>query len=256
MPCIEHFDLGEGWMGRRMFSAFRRVLAAALIFAAPLVSTGVASAAGPFEPNNTLAEAAGPLLLSGTYDAATEGSSDKDFYYFYVTSAPSARIELTIKNLGGLNAPPLNASIVDGLGTVIDGFAYLVQPGAEATSSIDLAPQKYFLEVEPTYSANSTATTYSLVAGGNGGAFGPFAQIEAKCASARTQATAAKRKLRRAQARLQRATARLRRSALGTAAAHRDASSNYQHAKAQTKKKRNALRATAKTQDPWCGISP
>jgi hypothetical protein len=53
-----------------MFSAFTRVIAGALIFAAPLVSTGAASAAGPFEPNNALAEAAGPLLTGGTYDAA------------------------------------------------------------------------------------------------------------------------------------------------------------------------------------------
>ena len=239
-----------------MVSAFTRVLAAALIFAAPLVSAGVASAAGPFEPNNTLTEAAGPLTLGGTYDAATEGSTDKDFFYFYVTSAPSARVALTIKNLGSVNAPPLNASIVDGLGTVIDGFGYLVQPGSEATSSIDLAPQKYFLEVEPTYSASSTTTSYSLAAGGNGGAFGPYAQIEAKCVSARTQATRAKGKLRRAQAKLQRAAARLRRSKLGTPATRQDASSNYRHAKAQTRKKRNALRATAKSRDPWCGISP
>jgi hypothetical protein len=239
-----------------MFSAFTRVIAGALIFAAPLVSTGAASAAGPFEPNNTLAEAAGPLLMGGTYDAAAEGSADKDFFYFYVTSGPSARVELTIKNLGSASAPPLNASIVDGLGTVIDGFAYLIRPGEEATSSIDLAPQKYFLEVEPAYSASSNSTTYRLAAGGSEGAFGPFAQIEAKCASARANATADKRKLRRAQARLQRATARLRRSALGTAAAHRDASSNYRHAKAQTTKKRNALKATAKKQDPWCGLAP
>ncbi len=239
-----------------MRGAFTRAIAGALIFAAPFVATGAASAAGPFEPNNTLAEAAGPLLLGGTYDAAMEGSTDKDFFYFYVTSSPSARVALTIKNLGSANAPPLNASIVDGLGTVIDGFGYLVQPGAEATSSIDLAPQKYFLEVEPTYSASSNATSYSLAAGGSGGAFGPFAQIEARCASARAKATVAKRKLTRAQARLQRATARLRRSALGTAAAHQDASSNYRHAKAQTRKKRNALKATAKTQAPWCGISP
>jgi len=239
-----------------MFSAFARVIAGALIFAATLLPTAVASAAGPFEPNNTLVEAAGPLLLGDTYDAATEGSTDKDFYYFYVTSGPSARVELTIKNLGSANAPPLNASIVDGLGTVIDGFGYLVQPGAEATSSIDLAPQKYFLEVEPTYSASSNTTAYSLLAGGSGGAFGPFAQIEAKCVSARTKATTAKKKLRRAQARLQRATARLRRSTLGTPAARQDASSNYRHAKAQTRKKRNTLRATLKTQDPWCGISP
>jgi hypothetical protein len=243
-------------MGRPVFGAFTRVIAAALIFAAPFISTGVASADGPLEPNNTLAEAAGPLLLGGTYDAATEGSSDKDFFYFYVTSSPSARVELSIKNLGSATAPPLNASIVDGLGTVIDGFGYLVQPGAEATSSIDLAPQKYFLEVEPTYSASSNTTSYSLTAGGNGGAFGPYAQIEAKCASAQAQATKAKGKLRRAQAKLQRATARLRRSKLGTPVARQDASSNYQHAKAQTRKKRNALRATAKARDPWCEISP
>jgi hypothetical protein len=239
-----------------MFSALTRAIAAALIFTAPLVSTGVASAAGPFEPNNTLAEAAGPLLTGGTYNAAIEGSADKDFFYFYVTSGPSARVELTLKNLGSANAPQLNASIVDGLGTVIDGFAYLIRPGAEATTSIDLAPQKYFLEVESTYSSSSDPTAYSLAAGGSDGAFGPFAQIEAKCASARAEATADKRKLRRAQARLQRATARLRRSALGTAAAHRDASSNYRHAKAQTTKKRNALKATAKKQDPWCGLAP
>lgn len=239
-----------------MRTVFTRAIAVALIFAAPLVSTGVASAAGPFEPNNALTEAAGPLLLGGTYDAATETSTDRDFFYFYVTSAPSARVELTIKNLGSPTAPPLNASIVDGLGTVIAGFGYLVPPGAEATSSIDLPPHKYFLEVEPGYSTSSATTTYSLAAGGSGGAFGPFAQIEAKCASARAQATAAKKKLRRAQAKLQRAAARLRRSSFGTPTEHRGASSNYRQVKAQAKKKRNALKATAQTQEPWCGISP
>jgi hypothetical protein len=239
-----------------MPSAFSRVIAVALVFAAVLVSTGAASAAGPFEPNNALAEAAGPLLLGGTYDAATETSTDRDFFYFYVTSGPSARVALTIKNLGGPTAPPLNASIVDGLGTVIDGFGYLVQPGAEATSSIDLAPQKYFLEVEPTYSISSSTTPYSLAAAGSGGAFGPFAQIEAKCASAQTQTAAGKKKLRRAQAKLQRAAARLRRSAFQTPAERRDASSRYRQAKAQAKKKRNALKATARAQEPWCGISP
>lgn len=243
-------------MAGHMPSAFGRAAAVALIFAAPLVSTGIASAAGPFEPNNTLAEAAGPLLAGGTYDAVTEGSADKDFFYFHVTSAPSARVELTIKNLGSPGSPPLNASIVDGLGTVIDGFGYLVQPGAEATSSIDLAPQKYFLEIEPTYSSSSYTTPYSLVAGGSGGAFGPFAQIEAKCASARTQATTDRRKLRHAQARLQRAAARLRRSAFETPTKRREASSNYRYAKKQAKKKRYALKESGQAREPWCGISP
>lgn len=246
-------------MAGQMLSALSRAVATALIFAAPLASTGVASAAGPFEPDDTLPEAAGPLTLGGTYEAATESPSDKDFYYFYVT-APSARVGLTIKNLGSPGAPRLNASIVDGRGAIIDGFAYSLPVGEEATASIDLAPQKYFLEVEPTYvsssDTSSETTTYSLVAGGSEGAFGSFAQIEERCAAAKTQATTDKRKLQQAQSRLQRATARLRRSALGTAAEYQSASAHYRHAKGQTTNKRSALRAAKKAREPWCGISP
>src|SRR5262245_10769854 len=60
-----------------------------------------AAAAGPYEPNEAMPAAAGPLLLGQSYLAALESSGDRDFYFFHVTSAAATPVSVTVQNLGG-----------------------------------------------------------------------------------------------------------------------------------------------------------
>ncbi len=210
-----------------------------------------AAAESPYEPNDSLLSAAGPLVAGQTYDAALETSGDRDFYYFYATSAAAARAELTVRNLGGdSQLSSVNATIFDGSETPVTGQAFIADGESRALTA-SLAPQKYYVEVSP---GEGYGDSYSLTAGGDAGAFGPYETIAGRCAKASAAASAASRDLSRAKAKLLRATARVRRSRYAPAAARRRAGAAHSVAVKRVQAKRQALRGANRSLEPWCSI--
>jgi hypothetical protein len=217
---------------------------------AVLATTGTASAA-PYEPNDSIPSAAGPLLAGGTYSAALETPGDRDFFYFYVTAAAGARIELGIKNVGGgPDGSDLDVTVMDGVATPIQSVSY-IRHGEERTLSVQLAPQKYFVEV---HAGEGFGDGYSLSAGGGKGAFGSYEQIAKNCEGASADAKRSERRLKRAQERLLRTTALLRRSRYAPPTARRAARDAVHEARALVKARRKALVRAEAARSPWCSI--
>lgn len=223
----------------------------AVVFALTLASP---TAAAPYEPNDTIASATGPLLAGQTYEASLESASDRDFFYFYVASSTPAQVTPTIKNLGsGPQAASLNATIIDSLGSTLSPVAYFLGAGGEATGATSLGAQKYFLEVRSA-TEGAGSTNYSLTAVGSQGAFGSYAEIAARCAAGTKAVKTARSRVNRAQSKLQRATARLRQSQFGTPVELRAARKNFRKAKTRTTSAQRKLKAKRSLLQPWCGV--
>lgn len=217
----------------------------ALVFA-----PGLRAAQGPYEPNDALANATGPLAGGQAYTGAIESQGDLDYFFFYVTAAAEAQVTLTVRNLGGgAGVSNIDAMILDSSATPVGGLSY-VNRGKEKTATLALRPQKYFVEVR---SSEGFGDAYSLT-GGGGGAFGSYETIAARCAAGTAAVARAQTGLTRAQAKLQRATARLRRSLYGTRQARKTARAVYRKARARVTAKKDALKAAKASQKPWCSI--
>jgi hypothetical protein len=213
-----------------------------------------AAGAAPYEPNDAVVASTGPLAAGQTYEAALEAPSDRDFFYFYATAAPTAQVTIAIRNLDPTPAASgLNAAVVDSTGT-IDAFAYFLAGGSEASATTALEPGKYFLEVSPA-SQDPEAIAYSFTTGTAAGAFGSYVQITGRCAAAREAVESVRRDVSRAQGRLQRATARRRQSLFGSMAEEEAARANLRRARARVAAKRRALRVAKRRLAPWCSIS-
>jgi len=206
---------------------------------------------GPYEPGDTVLNGAGPLAIGQSYVAAIETPSDKDFFYFYVTSV-GAHVALTVENLGGGGkASDIDATILDSSSTPVAGLAF-IGDGEARTAALDLEPQKYFIEI----AANEGyGDSYRVTPGGSGGAFGAYAQIAGKCASADAAVKTAQAKLGRAAAKLQRTTARVHRTRYGTPGARRSARTAHRKARARVRAERRTLREANESREPWCFIA-
>lgn len=224
------------------------ILALALLWVAP-----TAAAQTPYEPNDALQLATGALTAGQQYSAALETAGDRDYFFFYVTSAQSAQVELTVQNLGGgsMNSD-IDITILDTSATPLAAQTF-IRDGEARVVPVELEPQKYFVEV----SANEgSGDSYSLTGGGGAGAFGSYAQISGRCSSATTTAARRGKGLSRAKSKLQRATARLRRSRYTTATARQQARSVHRDALHQVAAKRRGLREARLSREPWCSIAP
>jgi hypothetical protein len=238
--------------GRRARLTVLCLLGALALFVLP---SGAWAANGPFEPNDSLLGAAGPLTLGQTYTAGLETASDADFYFFYVTSPDKAAVMLSAANLGGgAAASVIDATIADASATPLGAISYLAQ-GTERSVSLNLAPQKYFVEVTTNQAFNTSAGgTYRLSTSGGAGAFGPYAPIAARCARGTKGLAKAQKGLRRARGKLQRTTARLRLARYGTRRERRAARRAQRRARRRVRSKRRALTAAKRAQRPWCSI--
>ena len=214
----------------------------------------VAAAEGaPFEPNDAITAAAGPLAFGQAYTAGIETASDRDFYFFYVTSPQAAQVELTVHNLGGGGrSSDIDVAILETSATPVAAQAF-IHDGETRIVSAELEPQKYLVEVT---AKEGFGDSYSLTGGGDAGAFGPYTQISGRCVSASAAVVADKTGLSRAKSKLQRATARVRRSRYATAAARTKARAAHSKAKRRVEGKRRALRAARESREPWCSIAP
>ena len=195
---------------------------------------------------------AGPLALGQSYTGQLESSSDRDRYYFYVTSAEPAPVAITLENLGGGEEfSSVSATITDAAATPVGAYAYSVGRGESGVATATVGPQKYMVEVAP---HESFGDTYRITAGGGPGAFGPYALIAARCARARSAIARTSNRVSRDRGRLQRATARQRRSRFGTRRSRRGARVAYRKVKSRLIKDQRRLRGARGAQSPWCFI--
>jgi hypothetical protein len=211
------------------------------------------AAGGAYEPNDSIASAAGPLLAGAIYTAELERPGDSDLFYFHITSATSTRTEVNVANVGGGGASTdLSVTILDSEATPIAGQSYIGAGGSRLVSTA-LEPQKYFLRVS---TGEGFGDAYSLTLGGAPGAFGPYSQIAGRCAAATSAAARAQTRRSAAEARRQRAVARLRRSRHQSRVSRERAQAAYRKARKRLRTARHAVRTASHRQDPWCSIAP
>ena len=243
-------EAGKASRGRRRVGVAIPALAASLSLA--LIATLPAGAEAPFEPNDSLPSAAGPLAVGQTYEAAIETTGDRDFFYFYVTATPAAQVTLTVKNLGGgAGISDIDATIMGSAATPVGGASF-IEAGEARAVAVKLEPGKYFVEL----TANEGyGDAYSLTTAGSKGAFGQYGQIAARCASATASAEALRKRLPREKVKLQRALNRLRRTRFfGGSNAREAARAAYTKAKSRANSDKRALRVAVAEQQPWCFI--
>jgi hypothetical protein len=208
--------------------------------------------AATFEPNNSTTEAAGPLLAGQTYAADLASRDDRDFYFFYVTSADPAQVELNVDNTGGGAAgSDIGLTILDASATPLASQAF-IRAGETRLVTAALVPGKYYAEVAPN---DGFGDAYLLRPGDSEGAFGPYSQIGGRCDRASSRAAAAKVGVRKAEGRLQRAIARGRRSRYAGERARKGARLARAGARTRLQSARKKLRAARKSLTPWCSIA-
>jgi hypothetical protein len=159
-------------------AALLATLSLTLVFTARPVA-----AEAPYEPNDSIPSAAGPLAIGATYTAAIESPSDRDYFYFYVAAVGDVDVTTTVSNLGGgTQASEVDLRILDFLGTFVAGDLTYVNDGERRASTISLSPGKYFAEV---HSFEGFGDTYSFTTGGGEGAFAGYGPVAARCETAR-----------------------------------------------------------------------
>lgn len=228
----------------------RAALAIAVVLAL-LAAPGAAAA--PYEPNDSLPSATGPLASGQTLAATVEATADRDYFSFYVTSSTPAGVQISVHNSGGgTPLSDIDAMLLDAAGTPITGQAF-IGDGSAAKLVAELGPQKYYLEVS---AGEGFGDSYELSLTNAGGTIGPYAQIASRCTRATAKVKAAKTGLQRAQSNLQRATARLRRSRFATPGAKKSTRSAHRKAKAAVRNAEQALKKAKVSGEPWCSIAP
>jgi hypothetical protein len=215
---------------------------------------GTASAQPPYEPNDSLLTAYGPLANNSAYTATDDTVNDVDYYYFYVTTMSTAQLTFKVTNLGGGSGyHDLYASVDDSHGGYITGIASELEAADYATKSVTLEAGKYYLKVEG--GGSGYGDNYEFTTSGTDGAFGEYGAIAAQCAAATGPVATYQAQLATAEASLRRAEARLHRVHYrGTRRAKRRASAKYHHVKEVVGAEKASLKAAEAGQKPWCYI--
>jgi hypothetical protein len=244
-------DLGNIGVRRavaRGIGAFAVAAALAWGLALPAIVT----AANPYEPNDSIPSAVGPLALHQTYSAALEYPGDRDFFYFYVTAPKEAQVELEVKNLGGgTEVSDVDANVINPATTTVAVSIPFVRKGETRIGTFSLEPQKYILEVS---AKEGYGDAYSVTTSGSTGAFGAYGSIAHRCSEATTSVSALRGGLSRARQRLQRATSRLRRARYASQDARQIARRDRLQAKDSVTAKTDALKTARRAERPWCSI--
>lgn len=76
-------------------TVLRRASVAAAIGALFLVISPIAAADGPFEPNESVTQAFGPLVGATAYNGVLETSNDVDWFFFYIAGQRQFEVVLT-----------------------------------------------------------------------------------------------------------------------------------------------------------------
>jgi hypothetical protein len=212
-----------------------------------------ASAQPPYEPNDSLLTAYGPLANNAAYTATDDTINDVDYYYFYVTTANTAQLTFKVTNLGGGSSyHDLYASVTDSHGGYITGIASELDAADYATKSVTLEAGKYYLKLE---GSGGYGDSYEFTTSGTDGAFGEYGVIAAQCAAATGPVSTYQAQLATAQANLRKAEARLRKVRYrGTRRAKRRAHAKYRHVREVVAAEKASLKAAEAGQKPWCYI--
>ncbi|HEX5593860.1 MAG TPA: hypothetical protein VFX35_10985 [Solirubrobacterales bacterium] len=207
----------------------------------------------PYEPNDSLLTAYGPLANNSTYTATDDTINDVDYFYFYVTTTSTAQLTFKLTNLGGGSGyHDLYASVTDSHGGSVTGIAYELDAADYATKSVTLGAGKYYLKVE---GGGGYGDTYEFTTSGTDGAFGEYGTIAAQCAAATGPVATYQAQLATAESALKKAEARLRKVHYrGTRRAKRRARAKYQHVKETVAAEKASLKAAEAGQKPWCYI--
>lgn len=237
----------------------RRAIRFALLLSALALSSALTPSAeaaqDPYEPNDSIVSAAGPLAFDQTLAGELHTQDDRDFFFFYVASRAPSQATLAAANLGvGLESPLIDVTIMDAEVTPLGAISYL-EPGTRRDVTLTLPPGKYLVEVAVGQAYSATlATPYTLTGGGSRESFGSFSQVAGRCARATKALRKARTRLRRAQSRLQRADARRRLSRYGSATARQRARRSQRRARRRVGARRRAQLAAKRAKQPWCSI--
>lgn len=218
---------------------------------AVILGAGSASADPLHEPNETIHSATGPLASNLSYSAGIEAQTDRDVFFFYVTAPRGTSVTISVQNTGGGPATSdLKATLLDTSSSPIGALSY-VRKGETRSLTLDLAPQKYYIEV----AANSGfGDGYSLSTADGPGAFGSFAVIAGRCGVALARIDEARREIRHARAKLERAVTRVRRSRYGGRHARQASRANQRKARQGLSASRRELHSATQQSRPWCSI--
>lgn len=234
---------------------FLKVAGVALIslLLAGLMAASASAAQPPYEPNDSLLTAYGPLTINQTYTAAIETENDLDYFYFYVTTPSTAQVTITLKSLGGPeNAAGTYLGLENAQGDGIGEDADVGQAGQTSTINQTLSAGKYLVKVGPN---GRYGASYSFTTAGTEGAFGEYAPIAAQCAAATAGVSAIQAPLATAQAKFKKAGQRLRHIfSLHSSRARRRVRASYVKARAGLKAEEAAMKAATAAQKPWCFI--
>jgi hypothetical protein len=222
----------------------------ACISAVSLYVNEAAAAAGPFEPNDSLPSATGPLT-AGPLSASMDQTGDRDFFFFYIASERPARLGFVLANHGGGGLmSDVDLTVMDGDATPLGSISF-VRPGEERGVSLSLPPGKYFAEVS---AREEYGDSYSLTGSGEEGTFARYNAIAGKCQTAKRSAKASGAKLSRARIRLQRAVNRVRRSRYEGRRARLMARGLYRKARTAVHEEERRQRDAERAQRIWCVI--
>jgi len=83
-----------------MTPLLRRLLPALLVLAALAALPSAAAADGPYEPNNSFAQAHGPLTGGREYVAAQETQNDPDYFFF--NTSGQRQLDIDVRGIVGL----------------------------------------------------------------------------------------------------------------------------------------------------------
>jgi hypothetical protein len=230
-----------------------------------LLTPDSSSAAPPFEPNDTLTTASGPLTINTTYEGYIETTNDEDYFYFYVTATSTSQIKLTLRNFGGgSEGGSVHAHVQDSHGSEIYNAEMYAEVNNYDISAVTLGPGKYYVDIH-----HGFGNRYTLTTEGTDGSFGSFATIAANCAAANAQVTSSQGAVASAQSNVTTTQANLAAARSRLAKAQRRgwpratskarkglavAAANAKAAKEALTGANTSYKEATKLQQPWCFI--
>jgi hypothetical protein len=232
----------------------RRIVAIASLALAMGVWASAAMAEPPYEPNDNILTAAGPLGINQTYTAALETENDRDYYYFYVTGPTTAQVSITLTNLGGaVHEAGVIGYIDNSEGSEITNISSaLASPGQYGSKSVSLEPGKYFVQIE---NDDAYGDSYKFTTSGTTGAFGEYSTIAAQCQAAQGPVNQYHAQVATAEASLKTAEAKLKRYGESrNPKVRKKIRAKVAHVKKVVTAEKESLKAAEKAESPWCSI--
>jgi hypothetical protein len=154
----------------RIVTRLLTALCALVAFAALCAGPASAAVDGPFEPNDTMQTAFGPLAPDIAYTALLETTANADWYYVYSAGAGTVDITLSLATCNATGATGtcsnVSARVYNGDGGLV-GSAIVNTTGAPTHITFD-APRRWRYAIS-LQQAGTGGATYTLTASSTGG---------------------------------------------------------------------------------------